>query len=58
MMCVGQLMPTDSIGGSKYYITFIDDYLQCCAVYFLRNKSEVPEKFKEDEARVYSDCGR
>ena len=50
-------MPTDPIGGSKYYVTFIDNYSRCCAVYFLRNKSEVPEKFKEYEAHVYSDCG-
>ena len=22
-------MPTDSIGGKKYFITFIDDYMRC-----------------------------
>ena len=50
-------MPTDSIGGNKYFVTFIDDFSQCCTVYFLKSKSEVPEKFKEFEARVYNDCG-
>ena len=50
-------MPTDSIGGNKYFVTFIDDYSRCCAVYFLKSKSEVPEKFKEFEARVFRDCG-
>ena len=50
-------MPTDSIGGNKYFVTFIDDYSRCCAVYFLKSKSEVPDKFKEFEARVFRDCG-
>ena len=43
-------MQTESIGGRKYFVTFIDDYSRCCAVYFMRNKSEVLEKFKEFEA--------
>ena len=50
-------MPTDSIGGNKYFVTFIDDYSRCCAVYFLKSKSEVPDMFKEFEARVFRDCG-
>ena len=50
-------MPTESIGGNKYFVTFIDDFSRCCAVYFLRSKSEVPEIFKEFEARVSNDCG-
>ena len=40
-------------------MTFIDDYSRCCAVYFLRQKSEVLiEKFKEFEAITTSesDC--
>ena len=51
-------MPTDSIGGNKYYVTFIDDFSRCCAVSFLKSKSEVPDKFKEYEARVVNDCGK
>ena len=43
-------MPTDSIGGNNYFVTFINDYSRCCAVYFLKSKSEVPDKFKEFEA--------
>ena len=50
-------MPTDSIGGSAYFVTFIDDFSTCCAVYFLKNKFEVPEKFKEFELCVHNDCG-
>ena len=40
-------MATESIGGCKYFVTFIDDYSWCCNVYFLRHKSEVLEKLKE-----------
>ena len=51
-------MPTESIGGQKYFVTFIDDYSRCCAVYFLKHKSEVFGKFKEYEARVTNDSGQ
>lgn len=43
-------MHTASIGGAKYFVTFIDDYTRCCSVFFLRHKSEVFDKFKEFEA--------
>ncbi len=48
---------TESIGGQRYFVTFIDDASQCCAVYFLKRKSEVFEKFKEFEALVTNECG-
>ena len=32
-------MPVDSIGGKRYFVTFIDDYTRCCKVYFMKNKS-------------------
>ncbi|KAK8939155.1 hypothetical protein KSP39_PZI011327 [Platanthera zijinensis] len=38
---------TTSIGGSRYYITFTDDFSRKCWVYFLREKAEALEKFKE-----------
>ena len=50
------LMQTESIGGCKYFVTFINDYCQCCNVYFLQRKSEVLEKFKELEAIVTNEC--
>ena len=37
-------MQTQSIGGAKYFVAFIDDYTRCCAVYFMKHKSEVLEK--------------
>ena len=51
-------MHTESIGGRKYFVTFIDDFSRCCAVYFLRHKSEVLEKFKEFEAITTNESGQ
>ena len=42
----------ESIGRKKYFVTFIDDYSRCCRVYFMRQKNEIFEKFKEFEALV------
>jgi len=50
-------MLTESHGGHKYFVTFIDDYSRCCAVYFLKHRSEVSAKFKEFEAITTNDCG-
>lgn len=49
-------MPTNSLGGKRYFVTFVDDYTRFCSVYFTRNKSEVFNKFKEFESRVSSEC--
>ncbi|KAI5312051.1 hypothetical protein L3X38_041224 [Prunus dulcis] len=45
-------MQNESIGGNKYFITFIDDYSRMCWVYFLRNKSSVISVFKKFKAFV------
>ena len=34
-------MQTQSLGGSRYFITFTDDYSCYCRTYFLKRKSEV-----------------
>jgi hypothetical protein len=36
-----------SLGGSLYYVSFIDDFSRKTWIYFMRKKSEVFEKFKE-----------
>ena len=51
-------MSTESIGGKKYFVTFIDDFSRCCSVYFMRHKSEVLDKFKEFEAATTTDSGQ
>jgi hypothetical protein len=41
-----------SLGKSVYYVSFIDDFLMNTWIYFLRNKSEVFDRFKEFKAFV------
>ena len=38
---------TKSIGGSRYFAIFIDDFSRWCVVHFLLKKSEVFEAFKQ-----------
>ena len=40
-------MNVNSVGGSRYFVTFIDDYSRYTTVYIIKHKSEVLEKFKE-----------
>lgn len=45
-------MEVESIGGSKYFLTFIDDYSKKVFVYFLEKKSQVCESFENFRAQV------
>ena len=45
-------MNVSSIGGSHYFISFIDDFSQVTFIYFLKHKSEFLEKFKNFEMYV------
>ena len=36
-----------SVGGSRYFVTFIDDYSRYTTVYMMKHKSEVLAKFTE-----------
>ena len=51
-------MKTESLGGARYFVTFIDDFSRCVTVYPITQKSEVLDKFKEWEAVVtnQADC--
>lgn len=40
-------MPTTAYDGSKYFVTFTDDFSRASMVYFIKHKSEVLAKFKE-----------
>ena len=40
-------MQVDSVGGSRYLLTFIDDFSRYTVVYLLKRKSEVLEKFND-----------
>jgi hypothetical protein len=51
-------MQTESIGGSFYFLTFIDDFSRKIWIYFLRHKSETFEKFKEFKAEAEKQSGK
>lgn len=46
-----------SVGGAKYFVTFIDDKSRMTFVYFLKNKSEVFQKFKMFITQVVRQTG-
>jgi hypothetical protein len=46
------LVTVPSLGGSLYYVSFIDDFSRKTWIYFLRKKSKVFEIFKEFKALV------
>jgi transposase InsO family protein len=45
-------MPTTSLSGYVYYVSFIDDFSRKTWIYFLKAKREVFNKFKEFKALV------
>lgn len=45
-------MQTQSIGGSSYFLTFIDDFSRKIWIYFLKNKSDTFSKFKQFKAEA------
>ena len=45
-------MPSTSLSGYEYYVTFIDDYSRKTWIYFLKAKDEVFGKFKEFKALI------
>ena len=47
-----------SMGGSGYFVTFVDDFSRKVWVYFMVHKSEVFAKFKVWKAEVENQTGR
>ena len=45
-------MPVKSLGGSSYYVIFIDDYSRKTWLYLLKTKDEVFNKFQEFKAEI------
>jgi len=50
-------MRTTSIGGSRYFATFIDDYTRYTEVIMLKNRSEILPAFRKYMLRVKRECG-
>jgi len=51
-------MDNISLGGVKYFFTFIDDKSRKTFVYFLRTKDEVFDKFREFQSMVEKQTGK
>lgn len=51
-------MENVSIGLSRYILTFIDDFTKKVFVYFLKNKSEVFNHFREFKALIENQTGK
>lgn len=47
-----------SFAGSRYVLLFIDDFTRKTHVYFLKNKSETFDKFREYKAEVENETGK
>lgn len=50
-------MEETSIGNSRYFLLFKDDYTKYRKVYFLKNKSKVPEYFKKYKSSLENETG-
>jgi hypothetical protein len=50
--------PVSSLGGSHYYVTFIDDATRKTWVYCIRQKSDVFDTFKKWKALVENETGK
>ena len=48
----------DSIGGNKYFVTFIDDFSRKLWSYLIKKKSEVIEVFSKFKFMVERQSGR
>lgn len=51
-------MSTESLGGAKYFVTFIDDYSRYTEAIMLRNRSDVLQAFKDYKRRVENQTGQ
>ena len=45
-------MSSSSLSGYVYYVSFIDDFSRKIWIYFLKNKDELFNKFKEFKALI------
>ena len=55
---LGDLKQTMTKGGTKFYVTFIDDYFRFTKVYLLRNEDEVFDMLLSYKAEVENQLDR
>lgn len=49
---------TQGFNGAKYFVTFVDDHLRWCEMYFLKQKNGVCEAFELYKSKVERETGR
>ncbi len=49
-------LQVESVGGSRYFVMFVDDFTRFISIYFIKSKAEVFEKFKLFEVMMSSEC--
>jgi transposase InsO family protein len=52
------MMSVESIIGSMYYVSFIDDFSRKTWIYFLKTKDEVFRRFQEFKSLVENQIGK
>ncbi|CAB0033335.1 unnamed protein product [Trichogramma brassicae] len=50
-------MRTTSKGGARWFVTFIDEHTRFCAVYFMKDKAQVTDRFIEFKNLVENQTG-
>lgn len=51
-------MNIESIGGARYFVTFLDDRSRYMFVYFLKSRDEILDKFKEFKSFLENQSGK
>ena len=51
-------MSVEARGGYRYFLTFIDDLSRYGYIYFMKQKSETFEKYKEFQSEVENHCNK
>ncbi|UYV70680.1 K02A2.6-like, partial [Cordylochernes scorpioides] len=51
-------LPTNSLSGKRYFITFTDDYSRYTKIYLLKGKDEVYEKIKDYVISAHTEFGK
>uniref|UniRef100_A0A2A4JA71 Integrase catalytic domain-containing protein n=1 Tax=Heliothis virescens TaxID=7102 RepID=A0A2A4JA71_HELVI len=51
-------METQSLGGMRYFITFVDDYSRLVSVYFLKDKLNILNAFKDFHKKAENECNK
>ncbi|UYV75574.1 hypothetical protein LAZ67_13000650, partial [Cordylochernes scorpioides] len=51
-------LPTNSLSGKRYFITFTDDYSRYTKIYLLKGKDEVYEKIKDYVISAHTESGK